>query len=235
MADETIYTPLAEGHIRLLSLEWPAEDDHPLGSLIDVSLAENPSYEALSYAWGECEASIPFSCDGLVILVTPNLNAALHRLVARGASRILWIDQICINQRDDEERRDVSEKSEKSVQVAMMHDIYQTAQNVVVWLGEGSGDIEQAVQAMPAIEEALANAGGGIMLLSKANFAHWGLPELDSPIWAALYKIVGSPWFERLGPSKKSSLHNALKFCVAKRLFLGIRYAHSQKQLGMPA
>lgn len=216
MPDEAIYTPLAEGHIRLLSLEWPAEDDHPLGSLIDVSLNENPSYEALSYAWGENEASIPFSCDGRILRVTPNLNAALHRLVSRGASRILWIDQICINQGDNKERRDDGEKSEKSVQVAMMHDIYQTAKNVIVWLGEGSGDIEQAVQAIPDIEEALANAGGGIMLLSKANFAHWGLPELDSPIWAALYKILSSPWFERLWTLQEVVLAQRIEILYGK-------------------
>jgi hypothetical protein len=74
----------------------------------------------------------------------------------------------------------------------MRHDIYQTAENVVVWLGEGSEDIKQAVQAIPDILEALANAGGGIMLLSKANFAYWGLPELGSPIWAALYKVLSN-------------------------------------------
>jgi hypothetical protein len=216
MADEAIYTPLAEGHIRLLSLEWPAEDDHPLGSLIDVSLDENPSYEALSYAWGENEASIPFSCDGRILKVTPNLNAALHRLVSRGASRTLWIDQICINQGGDKERRDDGERSEKSVQVAMMHDIYQTAEKVIVWLGEVPGDIEQAVQAIPDIQEALANAGGGIMLLSKANFAHWGLPELDSPIWAALYKILSSPWFERLWTLQEVVLAQRIEILCGK-------------------
>ncbi len=77
-----------------------------MGSLIDVSLDENPSYEALSYAWGENEASIPFSCDGRILRVTPNLNAALYRLLSPGASRALWIDQICINQGDNKEERD---------------------------------------------------------------------------------------------------------------------------------
>jgi hypothetical protein len=43
--------------------------------------------------------------------------------------RILWVDAICINQQDDDE---------KSKQVAMMGRIYNEAQKVYAWLGEGN-------------------------------------------------------------------------------------------------
>lgn len=46
----------------------------------------------------------------------------------------IWIDAICINQSDD---------AEKSVQVAMMADIYAGAKNVIVWLGEGTDSLEE--------------------------------------------------------------------------------------------
>ena len=43
--------------------------------------------------------------------------------------RIVWADAICINQQD---------LLEKNSQVAMMRSIYQTSEQVIVWLGEES-------------------------------------------------------------------------------------------------
>ncbi|KAH8891552.1 hypothetical protein GQ53DRAFT_604942, partial [Thozetella sp. PMI_491] len=84
-------------------------------------------FEALSYAWGLPTATRPTRADGKEFHVTVNLYAALRRLRMASRERVVWIDQLCINQTDDQE---------KSQQVALMSRIYSAAQRVIVWLGD---------------------------------------------------------------------------------------------------
>ena len=64
-------------------------------------------------------------CQGQVLSITPNLYDALEALRQPYEYRLLWIDQICINQGDNEE---------KDAQVQLIHLIYSNACQVVVWL-----------------------------------------------------------------------------------------------------
>ncbi len=59
--------------------------------------------------------------------ITTNLYAALSRLRCTETVRTLWIDAICINQKDI---------AEKSFQIELMRDIYSSAEEVSMWLGE---------------------------------------------------------------------------------------------------
>ncbi|PVH68225.1 hypothetical protein DL98DRAFT_376837, partial [Cadophora sp. DSE1049] len=59
--------------------------------------------------------------------VSRNLHAALSLLRLCGRERILWIDVICINQMDYDER---------GHQVSLMSEIYESASQVLVWFGE---------------------------------------------------------------------------------------------------
>jgi hypothetical protein len=61
--------------------------------------------------------------------VTPNLLKALSGLRSESNVRVVWIDAICINQEDLEER---------SHQVQLMKQIYENATRTVVFLGEAS-------------------------------------------------------------------------------------------------
>ncbi|KAF2686590.1 hypothetical protein K458DRAFT_280689, partial [Lentithecium fluviatile CBS 122367] len=58
--------------------------------------------------------------------VTTNLESGLRHLRYRFQPRILWIDALCINQRD---------MAEKERQVRMMGQLYKNAERVHVWLG----------------------------------------------------------------------------------------------------
>jgi hypothetical protein len=60
---------------------------------------------------------------------TINLWRALYYLRSESKPKILWIDAICINQEDLDER---------SSQVQLMRYIYQNSTRTVVWLGEDS-------------------------------------------------------------------------------------------------
>jgi hypothetical protein len=83
-------------------------------------------YEALSYVWGEPDRCHEISIDGPRLGLTASLHDALEKLRYTDQPRRLWVDQVCINQEDREER---------SQQVQFMNLIYKNANHVLVWLG----------------------------------------------------------------------------------------------------
>ncbi len=95
--------------------------------LITVSLEDSPQFEALSYVWGDANDTLSIQLKGDFFPVTRNLEAAIRRLRMKTEERVIWIDQLCINQAD---------AAEKSIQVAMMPRIYKSCKEVILWLGE---------------------------------------------------------------------------------------------------
>ena len=92
----------------VLALE-PGNADTPLSCKLEVVSGQNArqsEYEALSYAWGNNDQPLkPYiSCHGKCIKVTSNLESALHHIRSEKKVTMFWIDQICINQEDLEER-----------------------------------------------------------------------------------------------------------------------------------
>ncbi|KAF2275964.1 HET-domain-containing protein [Westerdykella ornata] len=83
-------------------------------------------FKALSYTWGESIFTKPIMVNGKKLLITPTLETALLHLRHSSEKMTLWIDQICIDQRND---------SEKTEQVKEMGRIYRAADEVLVWLG----------------------------------------------------------------------------------------------------
>ncbi|KAF2033915.1 hypothetical protein EK21DRAFT_17890, partial [Setomelanomma holmii] len=57
-----------------------------------VSLDETPSYEALSYVWGDPTTTHHVVLDGLKFPVTANLHTALAHLRLRSTTRTIWIE-----------------------------------------------------------------------------------------------------------------------------------------------
>jgi hypothetical protein len=95
-----------------------------------VPLYQAPPYTALSYCWGVSVNKIPIKLNRYTFRVTSNLHAALLRLRQHNARyKYVWVDALCINQGDKEER---------SIQIGRMAAIYRQAEHVVVWLGEAS-------------------------------------------------------------------------------------------------
>ncbi|KAF2025421.1 hypothetical protein EK21DRAFT_10728, partial [Setomelanomma holmii] len=137
--------------IRLLRID-PAADRptaRRLGHLWDLpschietfDLGSQPHYLALSYAWGdESFGKSGILLDGQSFEVTSSLYTYLELFRSDPYSKTvpyIWIDQICINQSDVDER---------SYVVRFMWSIYQKAAHVVVWLGD-SEETEAAAKA----------------------------------------------------------------------------------------
>lgn len=123
--------------IRLLSLKCVENYEKITGFLTNVPFEVAPPYVALSYTWGTPNDRRPIFLADQKFYVNYNLFQALRQL-SSGAGRNyirLWIDAICINQRDT---------SERNHQVSMMRHIYDRAASVKIWLGIGDNLSTQA-------------------------------------------------------------------------------------------
>lgn len=117
--------------IRLLTLH-PASDENDQiccflshAELNPENVSAAPVYEALSYVWGEPIFSEPILLNDQEFFITPSLKYALSCLRYKTESRVLWVDAVCINQSDIEERNQ---------QVAMMREIYSRCQRDIAWI-----------------------------------------------------------------------------------------------------
>ena len=130
--DMSPYQPLqpSERQIRILKL-LPGEPEDSVVCLGNVvSLNDRPTYEALSYVWGNPAETRQILVNSQEFSVTVNLETALRQLRLPTEVRVLWIDAICINQKDD---------SEKIQQVNIMGSIYQQACHGIIWFGDVVG------------------------------------------------------------------------------------------------
>lgn len=191
-ADEDYaYQALPLGSIRIVNL-YPGKGDEILRCSIQVVyLDDRPSYEALSYVWGSTTPKRRLQLDNKWLSITTNLSAALHQLRLPDQTRSLWIDQVCINQMDLDER---------SSQVNMMGSIYSYAKHVVAWLGEDH--LGEAVIARNFIFELLflkkKKFFAGLHVMNDEFLAEQGLPPRSSQKWTALNHLVQLRYFRRV-------------------------------------
>lgn len=112
--------------IRLLELLPGGSQEIVQARLFLVESPPNYGYDALSYTWGCQNTRHNITLNGQPYAVGTNLHDALVSLRHLNCPRFLWVDALCINQKDDDK---------KAAQVAFMGTIYCEAQNVAVFLG----------------------------------------------------------------------------------------------------
>ena len=131
------YTRLSRDpiEIRLLTI-LPGLGEQPIEVQLKVArLVAEEEYETLSYVWGKPEDCGSITLDRTRFTVTINLQQALSALRSATESRRFWIDAICINQDDLEER---------SFQVALMGRYIEGAKRLLFgW------DCHLAIQSKP--------------------------------------------------------------------------------------
>lgn len=115
--------------LRLLELD-PARAGQPIhGRLIVRPVFDSPPYIALSCSSSQELPCVKISIGGTLFSVSLHLWHALDRLRSDSKTVIVWVDAICINQRN---------QLDKSAQVNIISQIYNSAQEVRIWLGLGS-------------------------------------------------------------------------------------------------
>ena len=223
------YNLLRDAHIRLVHLDVGTNNDAlSIQVQENVALETAPVYEALSYTWGDSQKECRISCGSESIAITANLAAALLQLRTPDTPRALWIDQICINQDDVDER---------SKQVALMRKIYSKAENVVIWLGEGGPDDEMAFRFVPVLLSyllPLSTSHGGVV--RQGLVAREALPIVGSPAWIALSRVFSRPYFRRSWIIQEVALaRHAVVHCGPHVIDWDLLAAASSYQMGQLA
>ncbi|KAM7212498.1 Heterokaryon incompatibility protein (HET) domain containing protein [Rhypophila decipiens] len=137
--------PYADVQIRLFVLKAGLPHQPLCCELDHVNLQLGPIYEAVSYTWtdekGDDSVCRTIRCgpDDEVIGITRNCETALLRLRRRNVDRRLWVDAVCIDQ---------SQVEERNHQVKNMMAIFRSALRVVVFLGDESPVIGRLVDYM---------------------------------------------------------------------------------------
>ncbi|KJK63942.1 Heterokaryon incompatibility protein HET [Aspergillus parasiticus SU-1] len=149
---------------------------HPLikFSLEAFSIYEAPGYEALSYAWGTSSGMEDSLRNGARFRISRTLGQALSGIHAHSGGGWIWVDAICINQTDAEE---------KVHQVAGMGELYSCADQVLVWLGDAANHSDLACTLLSELTEkiwSLKDTEGG-----------WGPLSTDDA-------VAHRAWFQRL-------------------------------------
>ncbi|KAE8140819.1 heterokaryon incompatibility protein-domain-containing protein [Aspergillus pseudotamarii] len=181
-------------------------------TLETFSIYEAPEYEALSYAWGtspEMEESV---CNGAHFRISRTLGQALRGIHAHSGSGWIWVDAICINQTDAEE---------KAHQVAGMGELYSCADQVVIWLGDAADQSDLACSLLPELTEriwSLKETEGGWRPLSTDDIVSHGLPHPDDLLWRAALLLYSRAWFQRLWIVQEVVLARACVFLCGARL-----------------
>lgn len=128
--------PLPQGTFRLICMQATTELSEPVHIELETYRHSHcPSYETVSYTWGG-EQGDSSPCRPVfigphwdVLLQTENCWQMLRYARPTRGIRLLWVDAICINQDNDEER---------AIQVAMMAQIYTDCERTLVYLGPES-------------------------------------------------------------------------------------------------
>ncbi|KAL8952257.1 MAG: hypothetical protein Q9222_001821 [Ikaeria aurantiellina] len=191
-------------HIRLLKL-LPADSksDDITCTLEQAGLDDNTQYEALSYTWGNPVERSKLYCNGKTLSVTKNLGTALRYLRPQSEPRSLWVDAICINQADIEERNQ---------QVALMRDVYSSAFQVIAWLGEEHSSDSAAMwfgdpKPLPANSSTNEKTRKILGLQSR----------LPSSLISARY-LIQRPWFSRAWIIQEAALAKNLQVQCGEKL-----------------
>ncbi|KAK4187347.1 heterokaryon incompatibility protein-domain-containing protein [Podospora australis] len=188
-----VYQSLTDAyHIRILQIAPSDDKTAPILASFHVeSLAQDPppEFEALSYMWGDQTQRADISLDNVPFSISQRLHGTIQNLRHANQPRRLWIDAICINQNDVQERNQ---------QVQLMRMIYQRAKAVLVWLDEVVDTSHAAFDKLQALSEA-----SQISDLGK-----------DPDLWDPLCEIFKNPYWSRVWIQQEISSAGTLHlFC----------------------
>ncbi|KAI1735278.1 heterokaryon incompatibility protein-domain-containing protein [Xylaria scruposa] len=186
-----LYCPLditrCETRILLITATNPIKLSFEYASMIDDHLEP---FQAISWCWGAAGSTTQITVDGHSLSIPASAYEVILELCVPQKKKRVWIDAICINQDDIDER---------SQQVATMEAIYRKASMTLVWLGKDDGTTKNAMNMIEKID----------------RWRHVGHPENPDPVddlrraqtgedafpvdieWGAIASLFSAAWFTR--------------------------------------
>lgn len=187
MAHKKIYRPLPKGYFtRLVELLPGYQLDRIEVRLSVIDIHDGPRFDALSYVWGDAHDTAKITCDGHDFDITINLQRALLRARHIDRARLLWVDAICINQHDLEER---------AAHVAYMGRIYEQADVVLIHLtGDTQGHEREVKELVEQVGDLINRYDGDIDVMPALDGND---PFLEDKRWVFLASMLQCRWFAR--------------------------------------
>jgi hypothetical protein len=138
----------------------------------------------------------PAVIDNTPVRIPNDLFGALYALSSLPGSPCLWVDALCINQCDGEERRKQS---------LLMHRIYSVADHVMIWLGPPTDGALEALQTLSQLGWelwSLRKDEQQSIDFSSETRAHALsirlLEDIDDAAWGLIRKLFQRPWWRRV-------------------------------------
>ncbi|KAF8861718.1 hypothetical protein BDZ45DRAFT_671772 [Acephala macrosclerotiorum] len=211
----------SERFIRVVKILSKANERRLGCSLEVIDLNESPVYDCLSYTWSEplyheLSAGYPLDirtttgdldheieCNGKMVPITENLEDALLQFKETGfisdpvkgcpenKQGLIWIDAICINQKDE---------AEKGVQIEMMDEIYTGARRVIAWLGRCDEHVHPALEIIQRIKS-IPPEQRQVTITDFEGPEYqslFGNPAISSQQWNDYAALIQRAWFNRV-------------------------------------
>ncbi|RDW57631.1 hypothetical protein BP6252_13713 [Coleophoma cylindrospora] len=164
--------------IRLLEI-CPGVTSQQISCRLRVADLADPNispYEALSYVWGPPDVRGLLLVNSKPVRISIELYQALHRIRDSHQLRTVWVDALCINQANPDER---------SSQVVLMQQIYSRATSVMIWLGEQApGNLNYVLR-----DTILRDETTSVMKINKDS-VHYAVTHV-------IADLLRRPWWKR--------------------------------------
>ena len=174
------------------------------GAIVHTTLEDAPPrYIALSYEWGAPAPEAPgtgwrhkmvrgleMTVNGFGVQLRPNLLRLLRLLRSRNeeSQPAIWVDAICINQ---------SNADEKGHQVSIIGEIFANASDVIVGLNDSAGLAEKGVEYLNRIAAAANTTRNQAHEHEQVMSETLALLE-PSGAWDALFDLFDDTWWQRM-------------------------------------
>ncbi|KAF2489317.1 HET-domain-containing protein [Lophium mytilinum] len=182
------YTPLdfSKSQIRLLVLNAGSFDDEISCRLEHFSFDSEVSFDALSYTWGDRTSARYIRIGDSYLKVTSNLEAALRHLRLKSFSRTIWIDALCIDQQNIQERNH---------QVQEMKRIYGSARKVLAWTGAAQAGSDNVMSKI------------GAVFTKNVEISHFNM--------LSLYALTSRSYWSRIWVAQEIAVANKAPLIIA--------------------
>ncbi|PVI05752.1 hypothetical protein DM02DRAFT_495001, partial [Periconia macrospinosa] len=183
------------------------------GTLRVFPLTQAPRFYTASYTWGEkvYTSTITTTDPPGSLKVLRNLLPFLRMVTTHRDfhdEQWWWIDSLCINQDDTEER---------GAQVDLMTDIYKASSSVIVWLGEtveGDSDCTLAIELLHRLSTLVLNNPRNEREKQRQQIRHNRLwhPDLR-PQWTSLSHLLARKWWSRVWTLQEFVIPQRARLC----------------------
>jgi hypothetical protein len=179
----------SRSQIRLLQFDnsafgsWQWSFTPPITITVGAKAEAACRFIATSYEWGSPDDIAPFSIGGEETTLRCNLIHFLNTLSEVQhpdiKTPVYWIDSICINQDD---------KEEKANQIGLLRDIYSSASCVLSWLGPMGNGSNVAMKYLSGV-----NIEAGDSVHALLNRRYW------TRLWMVQEVVLGKRWYIACG------------------------------------